>query len=67
MAQRVQVFVTKPDGLSLVPRTHVVERVKADSYKLSSDVTRRAALILLLRHACKPGVLLIMGRHGQKD
>ena len=32
-------FVTKAGGLSLVPRTYVVEGERADFYMLSSDLT----------------------------
>jgi hypothetical protein len=39
IAQRTQVFVTKPCGLTLVPGTYMVEGERADSYKLSSDFT----------------------------
>lgn len=40
IAQREQVFVPKPDGLSLVSGAHVVAGETAESYDSSSDFTR---------------------------
>lgn len=40
MAQWVKTHTSKPDGLSLLSRTHIVEELKerTDSSKLSSDL-----------------------------
>lgn len=37
MTQRVKMLVVKPDNLSLIPRTHMVEE-RTNSSKLSSDL-----------------------------
>lgn len=50
---RIKVTVTKPDSLSLIPRTHMVEE-KNDCSKLSSDLNMHAvACTIHKKKTCK--------------